>query len=266
MTIAVEKLTPVIGAKVTGVDLSHPLTDAQFEQIHDAWVAHKVLAFPRQDISHQAYEAFAAKFGSLYKTSIRNHDGETAVRELRTEEDATTAFGETWHADMTSEPEPPMGTMLRVVTLPKDHGGDTMFADMYAAYEMLSDRMKVFLDGLTADHDSSIFVKKYGIEKQLPKATHPVVRTHPESKRKALFVNTRFTARINELSEGESRAVLDYLFRHVAETPYFQLRFRWERDTLLLWDNRCTQHCAIFDYKSELRVGYRIMIKGDRPT
>ena len=265
MSIEVERLTPVFGAQITGVDLSQPLGNAEFQAIYDAWLSNKVLSFPDQDISHAAYEAFASRFGTPYKTSVRDGHEPTAVRELKTDEDATTAFGETWHADMTSDPSPPMSTMLRLVTLPKDHGGDTMFADMCAAYEMLSDRMKAFLDGMTATHDSSIFIKKYGTNKALPSAVHPVVRTHPETGRKALFVNTRFTTKINELSEGESKAVLDYLFRFIAETPYFQMRFRWGQNTLLMWDNRCTQHCAIFDYKQQLRVGYRVMMRGDTP-
>lgn len=266
MTITVERLAPMLGAEITGVDLSQPLTDEQFDAIHAAWIENKVISFPRQDISNDAYEAFAARFGELYSIPFRDREGTTAVHELRTDETSTSAFGETWHCDMSSEERPPMGTMLRLVQIPRHGGGDTMFADMYVAYEMLSEKMKSFLDGMTAIHDSSIFTKKYGTTKNLPSAVHPVVRTHPVSKRKSLFVNTRFTTRINELSEGESQAVLAYLFRHIAETPYFQLRFRWSPNTLILWDNRCTQHCAIFDYSPQLRLGYRVMIRGDKPV
>lgn len=265
--IEIEKISPVLGAKVHGIDLSTPMDDETFRVVHDAWMEHKVLAFPDQRIDHDAYLDFAARFGEPYGPPISHEDkSRTAiVQELRADEKSTSAFGETWHSDMTSTEAPPMATMLRLVEIPPDGGGDTMFSDMYALYDALSEPMKSLLDGLTATHDSSIFAKKYGIAKELPKAVHPVVRTHPVTGRKGLFVNTRFTTRINELTEDESDALLQMLFRQVAENHLCQMRFRWAKDTLLLWDNRCVQHMALFDYWPHLRVGYRLMIRGDRP-
>ena len=262
----VEPISPVIGARVHGVDLSEGLSEPRFASVRDAWIKHKVLAFPDQTLTHAQFEDFAAKFGEPYVLPLGpGREGNSAVHELRADETSKHAFGETWHSDMSPEERPPMGTMLRLVQIPPHGGGDTMFADMYAAYDSLSDRLKSLLDGLTARHDSSVFARKYGIAQDMPAAVHPVVRTHPVSGRKCLYVNTRFTSRIDEMKETESRAVLDFLFRHVAETPDFQLRFRWSLNTLLLWDNRCTQHCAIFDYWPHTRVGYRIMIRGDKP-
>lgn len=266
--IRIEKISPILGAKVHGVDLSQPLDDGTFAAIHDAWMAHKVLAFPDQELDHAAYIAFASRFGEPYGPPISHEDTSrtTIVQELRADQTSTSAFGETWHSDMTSTEAPPMATMLRLVEVPPDGGGDTLFADMYALYDALSEPVKTLLDGLTAVHDSAVFAKKYGIEKALPRATHPVVRTHPVTGRKGLFVNVRFTTRINELSELESDAVLRMLFRHIAETSVFHMRFRWSKNTLLLWDNRCLQHVALFDYWPHLRLGYRLMIRGDRPA
>ncbi len=262
----IEKLSPILGARVTGIDLAQPVSEAAFAAIHAAWIEHKVLSFPDQHLTTAQYAEFAGRFGELYVFPLKSGEGFSAVHELRTDESSKSAFGETWHSDMSSEECPPMGTMLYNVVIPADGGGDTLFADMVKAYEILSEPMKAMLAGLTATHDSSIFQRKYGITDKLPSAVHPLVRTHPVSGRKSLFVNTRFTTRINELTEGESRALLDYLFRYTAETPYFQYRFRWSPNTILLWDNRNTAHTAIFDYWPQLRHGYRVMIRGDKPV
>lgn len=265
-SIAIERISPIFGAKVHGLDLSQPVDDETFKTVHDAWMEHKVLAFPDQHLDHEAYIAFASRFGEPYGPPISHETASktSIVQELRADETSTSAFGESWHSDMTSQERPPMATMLRLVEVPPHGGGDTLFADMCALYEALSAPMKAMLDGMTAVHDSSIFMKKYGL-RDLPQAVHPVVRTHPVTGRKGLFVNFRFTTRINELTEPESEAILRMLFRHVAETAVFQMRFRWDKDTLLMWDNRCVQHVALFDYWPHLRLGYRLMIRGDRP-
>ncbi len=265
--IEIEKISPVFGAKIHGVDLSKPLDDGTFERIHDAWMEHKVVAFPDQHLEHEDYIAFASRFGEPYGPPISHEDKSrtTIVQELRTDESSKSAFGETWHSDMTSTEKPPMATMLRLVQIPPYGGGDTLFADMGALYDALSEPMKQMLDGMTAMHDSSVFARKYGIKEDLPTAVHPVVRTHPVTGKKSLFVNCRFTTRILELEEFESNAVLQMLFRHVAETSVFHMRFRWDKDTLLLWDNRCLQHTALFDYWPHLLLGYRLMVRGDKP-
>ena len=177
-----------------------------------------------------------------------------------------------WHSDHMFMVEPPMGTTLRAVQLP-ECGGDTCFTSMYAAYEALSGAMQSFLDGLTASNSAEPVVSRVknmglyanDIVRELhPPVVHPVVRVHPESKRKALFVCGNYTTRIVELSEAESRRVLSLLFEHI-KSPQFQCRYRWEPNTLALWDNRVVQHCAIPDYY-ERRVMYRTMISGTRPV
>lgn len=265
--IEIEKISPIFGAKIHGLDLSQPMEDDTFKTVHDAWMEHKVLAFPKQTLDHEQYIAFASRFGEPYGPPISHEDKSrtTIVQELRADEKSTSAFGETWHSDMTSTEKPPMATMLRLVTVPPHGGGDTLFADMCALYDALSEPVKTMLDGMTAVHDSAIFAKKYGIAKELPRATHPVVRTHPVTGRKGLYVNTRFTTHIEGLNDIESDAILRMLFRHIAETSVFHMRFRWEQDTLLLWDNRCLQHVALFDYWPHLRLGYRLMVRGDKP-
>ena len=265
--VEIEKISPIFGAKIHGLDLSEPLDDETFETVHNAWMEHKVIAFPDQEIDHEAYIDFAARFGEPYGPPI-SHETESRtaiVQELRADETSTSAFGETWHSDMTSTETPPMATLLRLVQIPPHGGGDTLFADMCSLYDALSEPVKTLLDGLTATHDSSVFAKKYGLKEDLPTAVHPVVRTHPVTGKKGLFVNTRFTTRINELSEPESDAILRMLFRHIAETSVFHMRFRWEKNTLLMWDNRCLQHVALFDYWPNMRLGYRLMLRGDKP-
>lgn len=264
--VKVERVSPVLGAKVSGLDLARPLDNAEAQKVIDTFHEHKVLVLPGQDISHERLEGFARLFGEPYSHPMAaGMEGASAVNELRADKTSTSAFGETWHADMTSEVAPPLATMLRLSTVPPDGGGDTLFADMCAAYEALSDHMQRFLLGLTARHDSAVFQRKYGRVEGMPAAEHPVVRTHPVTGRRALFVNVRFTSEIVELKPAESRAVLDHLFRHVAETPDFQYRHKWRENDLVIWDNRCVQHCAIFDYWPHTRVGYRVTVAGDAP-
>jgi taurine dioxygenase len=179
--------------------------------------------------------------------------------------------GEEWHSDVSCDVEPPMGSILHLHTVPPS-GGDTLFASMYAAYETLSERMKRFLEGLTALHSGERYYRRMNAKlgtddagRTFPRANHPVVRTHPLSRRKALFVNRGFTYRINELPEEESEAVLNFLYQH-AERPDFQMRFRWDLNSVAFWDNRCVQHLAIWDYFPNVRSGNRVTIKGDAPV
>jgi taurine dioxygenase len=179
-------------------------------------------------------------------------------------------YTERWHTDSTFLPEPPFGAILRAVQLPST-GGDTCWASMYAAYEGLSPAMQTFLDGLTAEHSTAIIdaaLAQLGTvvrrDSGFAPSIHPVVRVHPETGRKSLFVNGNFTTRIMELSERESAVLLSFLFEHV-NSPEYHVRFHWEPNSVAIWDNRATQHCAIPDYH-ERRVMCRCMMRGDRPV
>jgi taurine dioxygenase len=175
--------------------------------------------------------------------------------------------GEDWHSDVSCDPEPPMGSVLYMKELPAV-GGDTLFASMYAAYDALSEPMKRMLEGMTALHRGEhVYRGRYGVNdagRVFPEAEHPVIRTHPVSGRKALFVNRFFTTRIVQLSRLESEGVLGMLYRHI-ETPEFHCRFRWRVNSVAFWDNRCAQHHALWDYYPQRRHGHRVTIKGARP-
>ena len=189
--------------------------------------------------------------------------------EVVKEESETTNFGGSWHSDTTYLAKPPAATLLYAVETP-EYGGDTLFANMYAAYEALSDRLKQYLEGLTARHDGEHYrgqYKNFGIQdkESYPSADHPVVRTHPVTGRKALYVNKGFTRYINGLPRDESDGILRYLYEHMAN-PLFQCRFRWQENSIAFWDNRCVQHHAMWDYWPHTRSGNRVTVKGTRPV
>jgi taurine dioxygenase len=177
--------------------------------------------------------------------------------------------GDGWHSDVTCDEIPPLASMLYIRETPECGGGDTLYADMYMAYELLSDPMKRFLEGLTAIHDGAgpySEQQALGIgspDSDFPQTEHPIVVRHPETGRKLLYVNSGFTTRIVGLSRAESRAVLDMLFHHVEATPKLCCRVHWTPNTLTFWDNRCTQHHAIWDYYPHRRIGGRVSILGD---
>jgi taurine dioxygenase len=180
------------------------------------------------------------------------------------------ANGEGWHTDVSCDLEPPMGSILYIKQCPP-HGGDTLFASMYAAYDSLSDRMKAYLKGLTAIHDGELVYRglyaNAGVadKPNYPRAEHPVVRTHPVTGKKALYVNRGFTSHIVGIPRDESDAILSYLYQH-AENPLFQCRFRWTENAIAFWDNRCAQHRAMWDYWPHTRSGTRVTVKGERPA
>ena len=264
--IEVEPLTPTIGALVSGVDLTQPVDDALLSEIHAAWMAHLVLFFRGQAMSPEQHLAFGRRFGELHIHPAAPYAHDTPeLMVIHTDKDSFRNNGERWHSDVSADEEPPMGSLLHIHQVPS-RGGDTSWSNMYAAYEALSPTMQTLLDPLTALHASD-YSGQYGEhqpQRESPQAVHPVVRTHPVTKQKALFVNEVFTRRINELSRDESRAVLDFLFDHVKNIN-FQCRFQWEADSVALWDNRCTQHMAVWDYYPESRSGIRVTIRGDRP-
>ena len=270
--IVAKPFAPNLGAEITGVDLSQTISEAEFSEIEAAFLAYQVLFFKDQkEIPPQVHIDLGKRFGPLHShPAAPTMAGYPEIFEIHATRHSKVANGEFWHSDVSCDEEPPLGTMLQIHILPPC-GGDTMFSNMYAAYDALSDAMKTFLDGLSATHASEhIYRGRYADRGQkdsdiaFPSASHPVVRTHPQTGRKALFVNRTFTTRINELSEEESSAVLKMLFEH-AESIQFQIRFRWSKNDVAFWDNRCCMHRAIWDYWPEERKGRRVTIKGDRP-
>lgn len=264
-------VTPVIGAEVRGAPLAD-LSDDAFAAIRQALADHCVLFFrdqPRLEPEQQI--AFARRFGDLHSHPAAPHlEGYPEVFVIHAHAGSKVANGNGWHTDVSCDEEPPLGTMLQLHTLPST-GGDTLFASMVAAFETLSPALQEFLSTLTARHESEhIYRGRYadrGVDdagRTYPSATHPVIRTHPESRRQALYVNPSFTTRINELSAEESKALLEFLYRH-QQRPEFQVRFTWTQNSIALWDNRSTQHFALWDYWPEERKGHRVTIRGERP-
>ena len=268
-SIQVDKLTPHIGGVIQGVDLAQPLDEATFKQVHDALIDNGVIFFRDQRLTPEQQKAFGRRFGELHihPAAPKEVPEHPEILVIHADENSKHVAGENWHSDVSCDLEPPMGSILYMHELPPV-GGDTLFASMYAAYEALSEPMKRFLEPLTARHEGEhVYRGRYGLDdkgKTFPKAEHPVVRTHPVSGRKALYVNGGFTTRIVQLARSESDAVLQFLYRHV-ETPEFQCRFRWQVNSVAFWDNRCVQHHAMWDYYPQRRHGHRVTIKGDRP-
>ena len=264
-------VTPVIGAEILNVDLE-VLDESTLEEIHSALMSHCVLFFRDQNISIQSQKTLGAWFGELVAhpndPGLEEHP---EVMPIHADANSERATGERWHSDVSCDPTPPMGSILRMHTVPES-GGDTLFSNMYAAYEALSNEMKKLLGGVTAVHDGGPYYREVNRligrddkGREYPSAEHPVIRTHPVTGRKALFVNEMFTTRIMELPKAESDAVLGFLREHV-QRPDFQCRFRWQPNSVAFWDNRCTQHHAIWDYWPETRSGYRVTIRGDHPA
>jgi taurine dioxygenase len=269
VSIQVDKLTPHAGAEIRGVDLSQPLDERTFKEIHDALIDSGVIFFRDQHLTPQQQKAFGRLFGELHMhpAAPRELAEHPEILVIHADEKSKHVAGENWHSDVSCDLEPPMGSILYMHDLPPV-GGDTLFASMYAAYEALSEPMKRFLEPLTAMHEGEhVYRGRYGVDdtgKTFPKAEHPVVRTHPVSGRKALYVNGGFTTRIVQLKRPESDALLQFLYRHV-ETPEFHCRFRWQVNSIAFWDNRCMQHHAMWDYYPQRRHGHRVTIRGDKP-
>ncbi|NMY35740.1 MULTISPECIES: taurine dioxygenase [Pseudomonas] len=276
MSLTLTPISTALGAQIEGVDLTQPLSVEQREAIEQALLKHQVIFFKNQSINPQQQARFAANFGDLHIHPIYPNIPEqpevlvldTAVTDVRD--------NAVWHTDVTFLPTPAMGAVLSAKQLPA-FGGDTLWASGIAAFEGLSAPLQQLLDGLTATHD---FTKSFPLErfgstpedfarwdqtrKNNPPLSHPVVRTHPVSGRKSLFVNEGFTTRINELSEAESDAILTLLFAH-ATRPEYTIRWRWQENDVAFWDNRVTQHYAVDDYRPNRRVMHRATILGDAP-
>jgi len=269
-SIEVRRLTPSIGAEIFGVDLGGAIGNQQFDEIHDALLRHLVIFFRDQKMTPEQHKDFGRRFGKLHihpaSTSVLAEHPEILV--IKADEKSKRVAGEVWHSDVSCDPEPPMGSILYMHQPPANGGGDTMFANMCVAYEKLSEPMQQFLAGLTAVHDGEhVYRGRYGMNdagKTYPRAEHPVIRTHPETGRAALYVNRGFTTRIKELNRNESDALLDMLFDH-AETPEFQCRFKWQEGSVAFWDNRAVIHHAMWDYFPLSRLAHRVTVCGDRP-
>lgn len=270
--VQITRYSPVLGAEVRGLDLARGMDDAAHRAVRDAFLQYGVLFFKGQsEIAPDVQVAIGRRFGELHLHPAAPHmPGHPEVFVIHAHRESKVANGEFWHSDVSCDEIPPLGTMLQIHILP-EVGGDTLFANMYRAYDELSVPMKRMLDGLTATHESEhVYRGRYsdrGVDdegKAYPSAVHPVIRTHPDTGRKAIFVNRTFTTRINEVTASESDALLKMLFDHCEQVD-FQIRFRWEKNDVAFWDNRCVMHRAIWDYWPNERKGHRVTIKGDRP-
>jgi taurine dioxygenase len=274
---AVSRLSPSIGAVVEGLNLSESLDRHKFDALQAALVEHQVLLFRQQRLTPQQHRDFAARFGPLHVHPIYPHHAEAP--EVIVLDSAVTDLTDNalWHTDVTFTERPPMGSVLLARMVPPV-GGDTLWASCAAAYEALSPAMQEFLLTLSATHDiaQSFPAERFGMsleaaeklqaaKRKNPPVKHPVIRTHPVSKRRGLFVQEGFTTHINELKAAESRVLLDYLFQHSVR-PEFTVRWKWREGDVAFWDNRCTLHYATDDYRPQRRVMNRATIVGDIPV
>ena len=274
----VERVTGSLGVEVSGIDLSQTFSDEVVAALSDALVRHKVLFFRDQPITLDQHVAFGRRFGPLEvhpfadTKAFINEGGYPEVLVIESTADKPIAADE-WHSDVSFRQEPSLGSILRCRVTP-EVGGDTLWADMAAAYEGLDDATRAHISGLTAIHDWEIFrapMRKRASEARIaelnarfPPAEHPVVRTHPVSGDKIVYVNRNFTVGIKGMKETESRALLERLYA-LARVPDYQVRFRWRVDSIAFWDNRSTQHYATKDFFPAHRRMERVTVAGDRP-
>ena len=265
--------TSTLGAEVRGIDLSTELSDSQIEAINQAFLDYQVIYFRDQQLTPQQYTGFALRFGPLkdymFADGIDDYPYITEVVKTETE---TESFGSFWHSDSVYLELPPKITMLYARQVPP-RGGDTLFSDMYALYDDLSEGLKAQLAPLRAVNSASVVtrdeeiyeaVKSKNADKKDQQAVHPVVRTHDETGKKAVYVNSIHTLCLEGMSREESLPMLNYLYEQV-QRPEYSFRLNWEENTLAMWDNRCTQHYALNDYHGHRRVMHRIIVGGERP-
>lgn len=278
--IDVTPLSPALGAEVRGVDLSRPLDDRTWAEVHKAFLDYLVLFFPDQHLTPEQQMAFGRRFGALnVHPYVKALEGYPEILDVVKEPEAETNFGGAWHADLTFLEEPPLGSILYAKEVP-EVGGDTMWSNLYLAYETLSKGMKKLVDGLIGVHSA---VMLYGSPKvggvgfggkmsmqidqrdeAAQEVEHPLVRTHPETGRKILAISPGYLRRFKDMSEEESAPLLRQLRSH-ALREVFTYRYRWSKNTVGLWDNRCTLHYALNDYHGARRRMQRVSINGDRP-
>jgi taurine dioxygenase len=263
--INIKRLAGAIGADVKGVDLKQSLDNRTFATIHQAFLDHCMLVFRGQFLEPGAQEAFTGRWGEARHTAylkqlempdhpdvIVQPNGGKAIHAITTEQ---------WHTDQSFMPTPPAHAILAAQVLP-EAGGDTMFANQYLAYETLSDGMKRILQELRALQTGRNLATALGIENSAPVQSHPIVRAHPETGRKALYVNRVYVDCIEGLTEAESQGLLEFLFEH-SSRPDFTYRHQWQAGDVIMWDNRCTLHYAIHDYGEAPRVMHRTTVAGD---
>jgi taurine dioxygenase len=268
--LEIRRLAGALGAEILGVELSKPFPE---EEIRKAFLEHQVIFFRDQALTPAQFMAFAQRMGRpIEYPFVKGIDGFPEVIEVKKLEHERSNFGGIWHSDTSYLKEPPMGSMLLARELPP-YGGDTIFASQYLAYEALSEGMRRVLEPLVAVNSSAKAdvtrtredrVKERGARSEELVAEHPVARTHPETGRKALYVNVAHTARFKDMSEEESLPLLNFLFQHQVR-PEFTCRFQWRAGSLAFWDNRCTQHNPVNDYHGHRRVMHRITLAGDQP-
>ena len=281
-SIFLENLAPACGSIIEGVDLGSDLTNQQFDEIHRALVERTVLFFRDQDISEEQHIAFTRRFGEIQPAAVSGFEKNEDYPEIDILEydndNPPHVTKDLWHTDFAGREKPALGTSLLARDIPPG-GGDTIWVNSVAAYDGLLDRMKAHLEGLWAYHDNyqpydahvrpELWAKEYqsydkSQRESYSPALHPVVRTHPVSGKKGLFVNESMTTMIKDLDRRESNYLLQYLFDHL-RTPEFQCRHKWRKNDLAIWDNRLSLHYALFDY-TEHRMMHRIVIKGDKPV
>ena len=270
----VTPLAGALGAEITGVDVSRSLDADTVAEIRQALLDHLVISFPGQDLTPTSLLAFARRLGEpLAYPQLQGLPEEPLVTAVTKLEHEKVAFGGVWHTDTSYLERPPLGSLLYAVELPP-YGGDTLFANQYLAYERLSEGLQQTLAGMTAVYTSTKpavaatrndRLRERGVQAKVLTSEHPVVRTHPETGRKALYVNCGHTSHFMGWSEAESRPLLEHLFQHQVQ-PQFTCRLRWQPGTLAIWDNRCTQHLPINDYDGFRRVMHRVTLAGDRPA
>jgi taurine dioxygenase len=277
----VQPVSGALGAEIAGVDLSSPLSDEVFRAVRHALIDFGVIFFRDQKLSPEAQVAFAQRFGPLdVHPIVKGTDEIPELVRVPKPAGESASFGVGWHSDNSFFAEPSLGSVLYGVVIPP-YGGDTLFASQERAYDALSETMKSRLAGLRAVHSASraydprtVGRAKYEgrapisyrysdeIEKEV---VHPVIRTHPESGRKSIYVNQMFTLRIEGMHEAESKAILSFLFDHCVKID-FTCRFRWRVGSVAIWDNRSVQHYAMDDYQRFERLMHRVTIQGDRPV
>jgi len=271
--IEVRRAAGALGAEIGGVNLAGPLGDETISEIRQSLLDHLVIFFRGQKLTPQEQLAFAQRFGQpMEYPQLKGLPECPLVTPVIKLEHERVNFGGIWHSDTTYLERPPMASMLYAVELPP-FGGDTLFANQYLAYETLSEGLKRVLAGLTGINSSTKAeasktredrLRAAGAERKVLVGEHPVVRTHPETGRKALYVNVGHTAQFKGWTEQESRPLLDFLFRHQVQAE-FSCRFRWEPGSLAFWDNRCAQHYPVNDYQGFRRVMHRVTLAGDTP-
>jgi taurine dioxygenase len=275
--IEVPPIAGSIGAEIHNVDVSQDLDDRTIGDIRKALLDHCVIFFRDQKLETERHKVFTRRFGKIFiHPNYAGMQADPEIVQITREPGDKRIVGEDWHADTTMMPEPPMGAILYAIEVPP-YGGDTLFANQYLAYEALSDGMKRLLEGLRAVHSDrkvagpqaglnayrATKVREEGWEETV--STHPVVRTHPETGRKLLFVNHSYTIRFDGMTEAESAPLLGFLLEQ-GHRPEFTCRFRWANGSVAFWDNRCVKHLAVHDAGPFRRVMRRVQLAGDKPV